>query len=176
MDIPDKHPERPSKSQLKRDARALFDLGRELVELAPQFANSLPLDDRLRDEIETARGMRAHVARKRQLQFIAKLLRSRDTAPLVEAMEAIHQDSRRHVTAHHRVEAWRDRLLAEGDECVTRLVAAREGTDAQPLRQLLRNARREAEQGKPPAAARKLFRLLREWDTVSPLPPAQDSD
>lgn len=168
------HPEMtqaPSKSQLKREARALFSLGRQLVELKPAVLRTLPLDDGLLDAVETARGMRAHGARKRQLLFIAKLLRNMDAAPVRAALEAVDESARQQSARHHRVEAWRDILLEAGDPAVTELVAKHASADAQVLRQFLRNARRESAGNKPPAAARKLFRLLREMDDAQPLPP-----
>ena len=165
-----------SKSQLKREARALFDLGRQLVGLDPAVLKGLPLDARLADAVEAARAMRAHGARKRQLQFIARLLRNLDAEPVREAVEALGAAARQSAAGHHRVEAWRDRLLEAGDTAVTELVAAHGAANAQALRQLLRNARREAQLGKPPASARKLFRLLREMDDGAPLPPLADGD
>ena len=72
----------------------------------------------------------------------------------------------------HRAEAWRDRLLEEGDGAVGALLDSRRDADGQAIRQLLRNAGREAARNKPPAAARTLFRLLRELDEREPLPPA----
>ena len=107
--------EPPSKSQRKRDARVLFDLGRELVGLDPARLSDMPLEPNLLEQIEIARGIRAHVARKRQLQFIAKLLRRMDTAPIEAAMGAYRLASRRQAARLHHIEAWRDSLLAGGD-------------------------------------------------------------
>jgi ribosome-associated protein len=165
----------PSKSQRKRDARALFELGRALVALDPASLQNLPLERGLREQLEFARGLKANVARKRHLQYIAKLLRRTDTGPIAAAIEATRLESRRQASRHHRVEAWRDCLLTTGDQALTALVGERPETDPQPLRQLLRKARREATAEKPPAAARQLFRLLREMDQADPLPPPPDA-
>jgi ribosome-associated protein len=148
-----------SKSQRKREAQALFDLGRALVGLDAAALGRLPLDRRLREAVHEARAIKSHIAHKRQLQFIARILRGMDAEPL------------RETARHHRIETWRDRLLAEGDNALRELLAGHDQTAAQGLRQLLRNAQRESARGKPPAAARKLFRLLRELDTRQPLPP-----
>ena len=80
-------PEEVSKSQLKREARELFKLGRQLAELPPAALADIPMDERLREAIEEARGIRSNVARKRQLGFVGKLLRQYDVAPLVAALE-----------------------------------------------------------------------------------------
>jgi len=161
----------PSKSQRKRDARALFELGRDLTRLASSALGRLPLDPEIREAVDEARRITAHVAHKRQLQYLARLLRSVDVEPLLAAMEQAQGEARQLTARQHRVEQWRDRLLAEGDEALGALLGALPGLEAQALRQLVRNAQREAQQGKPPAAARKLFRLLREIDSRTPLPP-----
>lgn len=166
----------PSKSQRKRDAHALFELGRELVEMPPKALAALPLEDDLLREVNFARGIRSHVARKRHLQFIAKMLRKRDVEALRGALEAARQEARQLTVRHHRAETWRDLLLADGDRLLSDLLSEYGSDDAQVLRQLIRNARREAQGGKPPASARKLFRHLRDLDAIKPLPPTPGSD
>lgn len=162
----------PSKSQRKRDARALFELGRDLVRLDNASLERLPLDAGLRDAVLQARRIKSHIAHKRQLQFIARLLRATDPTPLQEALDLMQNEARLHTARQHRIEDWRDRLLAEGDEALQPLVAYCEAGELQLLRQLIRNAKKESERGKPPAAARKLFRLLRDIDAREALPPA----
>ena len=163
--------ERPSKSQRKREARALFELGRTLVELPPSRLGAVPLDADLLKAIEFTRSVTAHVARKRELQHLAKLLRRIDAAPIRDALEAMDNEARQLTARHHRAERWRDRLIDEGDAAVSALCEARDDVDVQALRQLIRNAQRERRRDKPPAAARSLFRSLRELDERTPLPP-----
>ncbi len=159
-----------SKSQLKREAKALFDFGRRLVELPEPVIRELPLERELLDEVLFTRSITARVARKRQLGFLAKRLRTADLAPVEAALEK-RQDAARELNArHHRAEAWRDRLVEEGDAALGTLLESRRDMDAQALRQLVRNAQRERDAGKPPASARKLFRLLRDADESEPLP------
>jgi ribosome-associated protein len=161
-----------SKSQRRRDALEHKALAARLIGLSPAQLAGLPLDDRLRVEIESARVIRSNVARKRQLQFVAKLLRRGDPQPLLDALEAIDDDARHLNARHHRCEAWRDQLLQSGDTAVGALLERRRDADAQAIRQLIRKAQREALKAQPPAAARALFRLLRELDESEPLPPA----
>lgn len=163
--------EAPSKSQRKREARELFQLGRRLVEMPSRQLQELPLEEDVLEAIEFARSIRSHVARKRQLGFLAGLLRRNDLEPLLSGLERQSNAARESNASHHRCEAWRDRLLSEGDTALARLLDQRSETDAQLLRQLIRNAQREAEKNKPPAAARKLFRALREMDNACALPP-----
>ena len=86
-------------------------------------------------------------------------------------MLVIDDEARQSNARHHRAEAWRDHLLTIGDAAVGELLDARRDADVQAIRQLLRNARQEAARKKPPAAARSLFRLLRDLDEAEPLPP-----
>jgi len=160
----------PSKSQLKREARERFDLGRRLSELPPATLAELPLEEELRTAVEFARSIKSRGARKRQLGYVARLLRESDVAPLLDALERQQGGARETNARHHRAEAWRDALLYDGDVALAVLVRARRDFEPQALRILLRNAQREAERGKPPASARKLYRLLSELDRTEPLP------
>jgi len=164
-------PDEISKSQRRRDALEVRALAARLIALAPTQLAQVPLDDRLRAEIEQARRIRSNVARKRQLQFVAKLMRRSDPAEIEAALAGFDQEARQLTARHHRSEAWRDHLLAAGDAAIGELLQQRRDADAQALRQLVRNAQREARTGRPPAAARALFRELRALDEAEPLPP-----
>lgn len=161
-----------SKSQRKRDAKALFLLGRELAGLPESAFRDLDMDERLREALVEARGMRSNVARKRQLGFVARLLRLSDVTPLQQALDARNNAARVDTAQQHRVELWRDGLVGDdGDAGLTELLRLRRDAEPQPLRQLVRNARREAAAGRPPASSRKLFKVLRELDQADSLPP-----
>lgn len=159
-----------SKSQRKREALEVRDLAKQLLALSPARLEQVPLSATLREEIKRARAIRSHVARKRQMQYVAKLMRRDDTAPIEDALESFEVEARQLTARQHRCEAWRDRLIDEGDAAVGSLFELRRDTDTQAIRQLVRNARREAARAEPPAAARALFRLLRELDEAAPLP------
>lgn len=160
-----------SKSQRRRDALEVKSLASRLIKLSDARLARVPLDDQLRSEIEQARRIRSNVARKRQLQYVAKLLRRNDPEPLLDALDAFENEARQLNARHHRSEAWRDHLLESGDAALGALLDQRRDADGQALRQVLRNARAELARGKPPSAARTLFRLLRELDESEPLPP-----
>lgn len=159
-----------SKSQRRREALELKNLAGELIRLAPSARARVPLDDELLSAIEAAGQIRSNVAGKRQLQYVAKLLRRIDTEPVYRALEAIGNEARGLTARQHRVEAWRDHLLESGDRALGDLLAQRRDADGQAIRQLVRNAGAEKARGKPPAAARALFRLLRDLDETVPLP------
>lgn len=160
-----------SKSQRRRDALELKALAARLIALGPARLARLPLEADIRAAVEEARRIRSNVARKRQLQFVAKLLRRCDVSPVTQALEDLDSEARQLKARQHRAEAWRDYLLDGGDKAVGRLVDVRRDADAQALRQTIRNARREQQMDKPPAAARALFRMLRELDESEALPP-----
>ncbi len=161
----------PSKSQRRREALELKSLASGLIGLKPAKLDRLPLDDTVRAAVEEARQIRSNVARKRHLQYVAKLLRRSDPEPLIKALEALDGNTRELVGRQHRSEAWRDFLLKEGDRAVGVLASQRRGVDTQAIRQLVRNARQESARNKPPTSARALFRLLRDLDESSTLPP-----
>jgi ribosome-associated protein len=166
-----------SKSQLKREALSKKSLASDVIALGKkQFADA-PLDEDLREEFVAARKITAHVARKRQLMFVAKKLRNTDTTEIEQYLATLQQDASQITLRHHRAEAWRDRFLAAGnsgdpnnDHALAEFLEHRPDADRQALRQLIRNARREHAAGKPPASARALFRMLRDMDGVDPLP------
>ena len=160
-----------SKSQRKREALETVKLAKRLVALSPALLEQVPLDRALRDEIERARAIRSHVAHKRQLQYVAKLMRRDDTAPIEAALASFEFEARQITARQHRCEGWRDALVEQGDPAIGGLFEQRRDADVQALRQLVRNAQRETRLGQPPSAARALFRLLRALDEAEPLPP-----
>lgn len=163
--------EEVSRSQQRREALEVKSLASRLIALPAARLAKVPLDDQLRSEIDHARSMKSHGARKRQLQYVAKLMRRNDPEPIQQTLESFETEARHLTARHHRSEAWRDFLLENGDRAVGSLLDKRRDANAQAIRQLLRNAAREASRNKPPAAARSLFKLLRELDETEPLPP-----
>ncbi|WP_426662713.1 ribosome biogenesis factor YjgA [Rhodanobacter aciditrophus] len=156
----------PTRTQQRRDALAVLELAGQLVELPPAKLAKLALPDDVRDEIANVRRISSHIARKRQLAFLAKLMRRHDSTAFdgVRAALGENRDRQRQETAAmHRLEALRERLLGEdGDTAVSDLIAQHPGVDRQHLRALIRQARVEkAAPNKPPRAYRELFQLLK---------------
>ena len=160
-----------SKSQRKREAHELLDLAKKLISMPDSRLKGLPLDDDLREEVDFARSIRAPGAKKRQLMTIGKMLRQRDNDDLMNAVNNIDQKNRQVNARFHQNEAWRDRLIEGNNQDLFVLLEEKPDINVQTLRQLIRNAKKEVQLGKPPAAARKLFKLLRDSDERSPLPP-----
>ncbi len=160
----DNEHELPSKSQRKRDAKALQDLGAELVQLSPNQLDQFQLPDELRDAVELARRIREKTGRKRQLLYIGKLLRNVDAEPLQRQLDGLRLQDKETAAQLHRLEHWRDRLIDQGDTALEALLEAFPDADRQHLRQLVRSARQERDRGQAPKSARQLFRYLRDLD------------
>ncbi len=158
----DEEPERPSKSQLKREMEHLQKLGGELVKLQAETLERFPLADDLRNAIAEYHRVKGHEAVRRQLQFIGRLMRNEDGVAISKALAQVRSGSLEEKRRLHLAEQWRNRLLEEGDPALGELLDKHPGADRQQLRQLIRSAALEHERGKPPAASRKLFRMLRE--------------
>ena len=152
---------RPNKSQIKRDIAVLSDLAEEMVALAPAQLGSLELPENLHNAIAAAAGMPPKGARKRQLKFITGLLRKLDVEPIKEKLARLKNQSAHAVREHHKVERWRDRLIAEGNDALTELLVDYPQADRQHLRQIVRNAQKEAAAAKPPKSARELYQYLK---------------
>ncbi len=158
----DQAPDRPSKSQLKRHMERLQRLGEELVKLHPEALGCIPLGEDVRAAIAEYHRLKGREGMRRQLQYIGRLMRSEDgaaiSAALVQAQSGGLEEKRR----LHLTEQWRERLLEQGDSALGGFLDEHPQADRQRLRQLIRAAALEHERGKPPAAARKLFRYLRD--------------
>ncbi|MGH8212625.1 MAG: ribosome biogenesis factor YjgA [Rhodanobacteraceae bacterium] len=157
--------EQPSRSARRREALELLAFAKQLVELPPSRVAQLELPDAVREEIANVRRITSHIARKRQLAHLAKLMRAQDDEAFAAARAALANDreagARKAAVTHH-LEALREHLLAEGDAALSELIAAHPDLDRQHLRALIRQARSEREANKPLNAYRELFRVLRE--------------
>lgn len=164
-----------SRSQQRREALEILSLGERLVALTDAQLARLPVPEELLPHIRDTRRITSHIAHKRQLAFLAKQMRRQDDETLDairDAMDEKGEAARREVAAMHRVEAWRERLLEEGDDALGELVEQHPEADRQALRQLVRNTLEERKRNKPPRAYRELFRHLRDMM----LPSATDAD
>jgi len=150
-----------SKTRRKKDMHALQSLGEALVALTPAQLRRIALPERLADAIAEAKRIPGFEARRRQMQYIGKIMRDVDAAAIAEHVERIRDDRRQDNAHHHDLERWRERLLAE-DAALAELAAAVPAIDMQQVRALVRNARNEQARGLPPKSSRALFRMLRE--------------
>ena len=154
----------PSRSEQRRAALDVLELGGKLAELSDAQLSKLPIPDTLLPHILETRRITSHIAHKRQLQFLAKQMRREDDEVLDAIRDALDEKgetARREVAAMHRVEAWRDRLIAGGDDALAAFLDEYPTVDRQHLRQLVRNAGEEKKRNKPPRAYREIFHIVR---------------
>jgi ribosome-associated protein len=152
---------RPSKTQAKRESHDLQALGEAVAELPEAQLAALDLPETLRLAIHEWRRTRSHEGRRRQLQYIGKLMRGVDPAPLREAVAARRLGPAQDALRLHQAESWRSALIA-GDEALTRWAAERPDCDVQHLRSLVRAARAEERPDAAPGAAVRQGRSYRE--------------
>lgn len=151
-----------SKSQVKRDMHALQALGESLIDMNEKQLANIPLSEEMLDAIYIARKMPPKEARRRQIQYIGRLMREGNHEEIKAAVEKMQNRSDQYIHRQHQIERYRD-LLIEGDKQVFQtLVTSCPGIDVQHLRQLIRAAQKEREENKPAASARKLFGFIRE--------------
>lgn len=152
-----------SRSQKKRDVEALQKLGAALVDLPAAKLDALALPGELLSAVRDAQRIRSHEARRRQMQFIGKIMRRVDPGPVRAALAGVAGQSAAARAEQKRLEGWRERLIGD-DGALTAYAAAHPGADLQALRTLIRNARRELAESRPPRAQRELFRMIRDHE------------
>jgi ribosome-associated protein len=172
-------PARPSKTQLKTASHELQSLGVALAALSDERLARTDMPERLRDAIVEYRRTRSHEGRRRQMQYVGKLMHNADVAVLREAVAEATLGSARDTLLLHEAERWRDALLAD-DEALTRWLQDHPGSDSQQLRSLVRAARRSAAlpaEQRQPRHFRELFQFLKpqlaaKWAATLPGPAA----
>lgn len=166
------NPDEPkSKTRLKQEMHALQDLGAAILELSPGQQAKIPMSDALKNAIVETAKVKGNSAKKRNMQFIGKLLRSEDVAAITQAYTALTEHSHRSSRQHVLVEKWRDQLIQGDQQTSESFIDSFPQVDRQQLRQLIRAAQKEVQDYKPDheprpvAQARKLFQFLR--DTIA---------
>ena len=150
-----------SKSQIKREMHELQKLGEELVALSAAARAKIPLDDELQDALQLADKLgNKREALRRHIQFIGRLMRTRDLEPIEQALALLRNTNQAATRQFHKVENWRDKLITDSD-AVTEFIAAYSEVDVQQLRQLIRNTKKEQEKQQPPKYYRELFQLIK---------------
>jgi ribosome-associated protein len=152
----------PSKSLLKRQDRELREIGVALVELPAAELEAMALPEKLYDAVIACRKISSHGAKLRQEMYIAKVMRGVDVEPIRSTLARRSEIDRQRARREHGLEQWRERLLADEQAAWTELATRIDPAGLQQLRSLARQARAEKAALRPPAAARQLFRRLRE--------------
>ncbi|KPK49742.1 MAG: hypothetical protein AMS22_13255 [Thiotrichales bacterium SG8_50] len=152
--------ERKSRSQIKREHAALQELAKEMVEMSMSDLAKLPLSDQFRAEVVAARKMQRG-ALARQLRYLGKLIQQEALDDIHAALAQQAASQRKDAQRFHQLEQWRDGLLAEDETVMAALCAQYVDLDRQYINQLVRNAKREQVENKPPKSARVLFQYLK---------------
>ncbi|KWF16898.1 hypothetical protein A8D95_32625 [Burkholderia cenocepacia] len=163
VDDDDNGYDRPSKSQLKREMHALQELGQALVDLPKDALKRMPMPEDLADAVREARRITDHEGKRRQLQYVGRVMRSLtddETAALRTALDAQRGVNKAATARLHWIERTREQLLAS-DDALTEFLRQHPDADIQEGRTLIRNARKEAQQGKPPRYFRELFQWIK---------------
>ena len=150
-----------SKTQIKNEMNERQALGMQLTKLAPDTLKKIGLSEELLEAVLFYKKITANGALKRQAQFIGRLMRDTDPEPIQAYLNKLKGDNAEHNAAMQRLELLRERLI-ESDDVLTELIADKPELPISELRTLIRNARREKEQNKPPKAFRELFQLLKQ--------------
>jgi ribosome-associated protein len=169
--------DRPSKSQLKREMTALQKLGAELIAEPRERVKRVPMPEDVRDAILECQTITDHEGRRRQLQYVGKKMRTleeEEVALIRKTIDSWKQPSKAETAALHAVERRRDKLLAD-DGALTELRAQYPELDVQQMRTLIRNARREQAESKPPKAYREIFQVLKQLQTGAAKSAAEDA-
>ncbi|MGK5051240.1 ribosome biogenesis factor YjgA [Janthinobacterium sp. RB2P8] len=156
--------ERPSKSELKRQMTVLQKLGEELVNEARDRVKRVPMPEDVRDAILECQQIKDHEGRRRQLQYVGKKMRTLDeeeVAAIQRTIDSWKGLSKADTANMHAMERRRDKLLTD-DKALTVLLSENPELDVQHLRTLIRNARKEQTENKPPKAYREIFQILKE--------------
>jgi ribosome-associated protein len=152
----------PSKSQVKRDCDALQKLGEELLELKQSELDAMDLPEALNDALRTARKIQSRGGLKRQRQYIGKVMRQIDNEAVKKQVEQVRHKHDTNTVQFRKTEQWRDRLLVDDKNALNEIIEAHPDIDRQHINQLIRQAKRELQEEKPPTSSRKLFKYLRD--------------
>ncbi|ARP37169.1 ribosome biogenesis factor YjgA [Vibrio syngnathi] len=150
-----------SKTEMKTDMDALQKLGEELVDLKPSVLDKFPLSEDLAQAIKDAQRFK-NEAKRRQLQYIGKVMRSVDPEPIQAALDKIRNKHSQATVELHKLEQLRDRVVAEGDAAISDVMEMYPEADRQRLRQLARQANKEKVANKPAKSSREIFQILKE--------------
>jgi ribosome-associated protein len=156
--------DRPSKSELKRQSNELQKLGEQLIDAPRDRVKRVQMPENVRDAILVCQTITNHEGRRRQLQYVGKMMRTLDeeeVAVIQRTIESWKGASKAETASLHALERRRDKLLAD-DKALTQLLEEHPQLEAQHLRTLIRNARKEQAENKPPKAYREIFQILKD--------------
>lgn len=151
-----------SKSEIKREMHRLQDFGQKIVEMSKHQRSRLPLTDELKDAMVLAdKILNKHEALRRHIRHIAKILSETDLEPINQALDVMANKHQQESVKHTKLESLRDELIEGGNETIESLLAENPAMERQKLRQLVRQASKEAKAEKPAKYCKELFNYLK---------------
>jgi ribosome-associated protein len=151
-----------SKTQKKKEAHSLQELGKKLLQLSRVQIKEINIPEEVLDALNLARTVKSHEGLRRQMQFIGSLMRKIDSDSIQQAVDHIEQGNHKKALEFKETEQWRDELISGNNELLEEILENHVNADRQQLSQLVRNARKEVGNNKPPKSSRALFKYLRE--------------
>jgi ribosome-associated protein len=151
-----------SKTQKKKEAHSLQELGKKLLQLSRVQIKEINIPEEVLDALNLARTVKSHEGLRRQMQFIGSLMRKIDSDSIQQAVDHIEQGNYKKALEFKETEQWRDELISGNNELLEEILENHVNADRQQLSQLVRNARKEVGNNKPPKSSRALFKYLRE--------------
>ena len=150
-----------SKTELKKDSKKIQAFGKKISELSSEEISSFNFPDTILKAIKDCKSIKSNVAKKRQVQYLGKLLREIDLSEIYLKMDQINSNSQLEVRNNHKAEIWRERLIQDKD-AVTELIRLCPDVDRQKIRQLIQNTLKETKASNPPKYYRQLFKYIKE--------------
>lgn len=157
---PPSNPDENSKSKRKEDMLKLQKLGEMLLKLPVAQLEQIPLPSILSQALQEAKRISSNEAKRRQLQYIGKIMREVDVEPIQAALEILQRAHQQSTQQFHQVETWRETLIEKGDAAINELLLKYPGVDRQQLRQLIRKAQHDRKTGKKTGGEKALFQFL----------------
>jgi len=151
-----------SKTQKKKEATYLQEIGERLVNLSDDQLKGIELPEEIYDAVRSAKTIKSHGAHRRQMQYIGALMRKIDPGPVQEALDSIEQGYYKQTLAFKEVENWRDKLIAGDEPLIEEILSECPDADRKQIERLVQRAKKEKEHSNPPGASRALFRYLRD--------------
>jgi len=155
-----------SKTQKKKEALSLQELGVRLVKLPAEQLEDIELPEEIYDAVKFAKTLKSHGAHRRQMQYIGTLMRKIDPGPVQEALDNIEQGYYKRTLAFREIENWRDELIAGNETLIEEILVKCPDADRKQIALLVQRAKKEKEHNNPPGASRALFRYLRDIRTA----------
>lgn len=152
----------PSRTQLKKDAEHMQDIGERLIKLSNSDITKIPMPEILADAVMLARRLTSNEGLRRQRQLIGKIMRKIEAEPIIEALKKLDSGHADNVREQHTIERWIQALFNDNPAIYDEIKKTSATADLQPIHQLLRNAKKEQMENKPPKSKRALFKYLRE--------------